>query len=89
MLGLNETIDQLVIANSVRWYSHVLMRDNGHILRRELHFEAEGEWKKGRLNRTWKKQVEKVIMNVGLRREDAFCQSKCIVGHNLIATRLR
>ena len=24
MLGLNETIDQLAIANSVHWYGHVL-----------------------------------------------------------------
>ena len=23
MLGLNETIDQLAMANSVRWYGHV------------------------------------------------------------------
>ena len=26
MLGLDETIDQLVMANSVRWYGHVLKR---------------------------------------------------------------
>ena len=26
MLGLNEAIDQLSIANSVRWYGHVLRR---------------------------------------------------------------
>ena len=35
MLGLNETIDQLAMANSVCWYGHVLRRDNGHDLRRE------------------------------------------------------
>ena len=26
MLGLSETIDQLTMASSVRWYGHVLMR---------------------------------------------------------------
>ena len=26
MLGLKETIDQLAMANSVRWYGHVLRR---------------------------------------------------------------
>ena len=26
MLGLTETIDQLAMANSVRWYDHVLRR---------------------------------------------------------------
>ena len=28
MLGLKETIDQLSIANSVRWYGHVLRRED-------------------------------------------------------------
>ena len=32
MLGLNETVDQLAMANSVRWYGHVLRREDGHIL---------------------------------------------------------
>ena len=34
MLGLNETIDQLAMASSVRWYDHVLRREDGHVLRR-------------------------------------------------------
>ena len=38
MLGFNETIDQLAMAKSVRWYSHVLTRENGHILRMALYF---------------------------------------------------
>ena len=33
MLGCNETIDQLAMANSVRWYGHVLRREDGHVLR--------------------------------------------------------
>ena len=33
MLGLNETIDQLAMASSVRWYGHVLRREDGHVLR--------------------------------------------------------
>ena len=41
MLGLNETIEQLDMANSVRWYCHVL-REDGHVLRRALGFEARG-----------------------------------------------
>ena len=68
MLGLNETIDQLAMANSVRWYDHVLRREDGHILRRALDFEVEGQRMKGRLKRTWKKQVEEGSVKVGLRR---------------------
>ena len=49
---MNETIDQLAMANSVRWYCHVLRREGGHVLRRALHFEVDGQRKKGRLKRT-------------------------------------
>ena len=55
MLDLNETIDQLAIANSVRWYGHWLRRDDGHVLIRALDFEAECQRKTGRPKRTWKK----------------------------------
>ena len=55
MLGLSETIDQLAVANSVRWYGHVLRREDGHVLRMALDFEIEGQRKKGRPKRTLKK----------------------------------
>ena len=40
MGGMKETIGQLAMANSVRWYGHVLRREDGHISRRALDFEA-------------------------------------------------
>ena len=52
MLGLNETIDQLAMANSVRWNGHVLWIEDGHVLRRSLDFEIEGQRKKRRLKGT-------------------------------------
>ena len=33
MLGLKETIDWLAIANEVKWYGHVLRRDDNSVLR--------------------------------------------------------
>ena len=36
MLDLNETIDQLAKANSVRWHGHVLRKDKTNFLRRAL-----------------------------------------------------
>ena len=89
MLGLRETIEQLAMANSVIWYGHVLRREDGNVLRRELNFYGEGQRKKGRLKRTWKKRVEEESMIVGLRREDVLCQSKWSVGVNQIADGLR
>ena len=58
MLCLKETIDQLAMASSVRWYGHVLRREDGHVLRRALGFEVQGQRKKGRPKRTWKMLVE-------------------------------
>ena len=51
----------------------MLWREKGHVLMRELYFEVEGHRKKGRLKRTWKKQVEEESVKVGLRSEDALC----------------
>ena len=82
MLGLHETIDQLAMANSVQWYGHVLRRENGHVLRRSLDFEVDGHRKKGRLKRTWKRQVVEESVKFGLRREDALCRSKISIGVN-------
>ena len=67
MLGLIEAIDQFAIANSVSWYDHVLRREGGNVLRRALDFtvEVEGQRKKGRPERTWKKQVEEEDVKVG------------------------
>ena len=63
----------MVVANSVRWYGHVLMMKDGDILRMALDFEVEGQKRKGRLKRTWKRQVEEESMKVGLRSKDALC----------------
>ena len=54
MFGSNETIDNLAMANSVGWYGHVLRREYGHVLRKTLDFEVEGQEKKERLKRSCK-----------------------------------
>ena len=82
MMGLKETIDQLAKANSVCWHCHVLRREDGHVFRRALDFKAEGQRKKGRPKRTWKKQAEEESMKIGLRRKDALCHSMWSVGIN-------
>ena len=46
MLGMKEAMDQLAMANSVRWYCHLLRREDDHVLRRSLSFEVERQRKK-------------------------------------------
>ena len=38
MLGLKETVDRLATANEVRWYGHVLRRDDDSVLKIALDF---------------------------------------------------
>ena len=67
------TIDQLAISNSVRWYGHMMKREDGHVLSRVLYLETEGQRKKGRPNMIWKKQSDEESVKIGLRKEDAHC----------------
>ena len=56
MFGLN--IHHLAMANSVRWYGHVLRIENDHVLRMALNIDVEGERKKGRLKRKQERHVD-------------------------------
>ena len=70
MLGLRETAVQMAKANGVRWYGHVLRRDDGHVLRKALEFEVRGKRRRGRPKKTWKTQGEKESKSVGLQKTD-------------------
>ena len=66
MLDLNETIDQLTTANNVRCYGHASRRDDGHVSRRAFDFDVEGQRKKWRSKRKWKRQIEEESVKGGL-----------------------
>ena len=89
MLGVEETVDQMAKANAVRWYGHVLRREDGHVLRRALDFEVDEKRKRGRPKRTWKKYVEGESERVGLRREDALNRPRWRAGVKAIAAAVR
>ena len=57
-------------ANGVRWYGHVLRRDDGHVLRKALEFKVKDKRKRGRPKKAWKTLVEKESRSVGLEKED-------------------
>ena len=88
MLGLKETVVQMAKANGVRWYGHVLRRDDGHVLRKALEFEVKGKRKRGRPRKTWRSQVEKESRSVGLVKEDAMNRVRWRVGVREIAGRV-
>ena len=85
MLGLKETIDQLATVNGVRWYGHVLRRDDDSALRVALNLEVSGKRKRGRPR---KKQVEEETEKIGLKKEDALRRDKWRDGVRAIAERM-
>ena len=76
ILALMETIDRLATENGVRWYGHVLRRDDVSALRVALNFEESGNRKRGQPKKTWKKQVEEETQKIGLKKEDALNRDK-------------
>ena len=84
-LKLKVTIDRLETANGVRWYGHVLRRDDDSVLRVALNLEMTGKRKRGRSKKTWKKQVEEETEKIGLKKEDALRRDKWKDGVRAIA----
>ena len=84
MLGLKETIDWLATANGVRWYGQVLRRNDDSVLRVALDLKVSGNRKRGRLKKTWKKQVEEVE-RIGLKKENVPSRAKWRDGVRAIA----
>jgi hypothetical protein len=70
VIGLNEDIVTLVRKSRLRWYGHVMKRDEGVGIRSMLEYEVAGEIGRGRPRMGWKEQVEKDTVKAGLRRDD-------------------
>ena len=69
MLGLKETLNRMAKANGVRWYGHVIRRDDD--MKKAMMMEVNGKRKRGRPKLTWRRQVEESVKKVGLKIEEA------------------
>ena len=84
MLGLKEMLDGMAKANGVRWYGHVIRREDDNILKKAMMLEVNGQRKQGRPKMTWRRQLEESVKKVGLKIEEAAdrtrwrrCESDC------------
>ena len=57
MKGILEAVKE----KSVRWHGYMLRRVDGHVVRSALDLEVEGQRKKGRPKRAWKRLVEEKV----------------------------
>ena len=76
MLGLKKTLDRMAKANGVRWYGHMIKREDDNILKKAMMMEVNGQRKRGRPKITWKRQVEENVKKVGLKVEEAENQTR-------------
>ena len=89
ILDLNEAMDQLAKASSVRWYGHVLRKDKNNFLRRALDLMVRGTMKRGRPKKTWLRAVVEQSRKVGLNISDANNRSTWRLGLNTISRMMR
>ena len=57
--------------NGVRWYGHVIRREDDNIPKKAMMMEVNRQRKQGRPKVTWKRQVEESVKKVGLKVEEA------------------
>ena len=89
MLGLKEMLDRMAKANRVRWYGHVIRRNDGNILKKAMLMEVNGKRKRGRLKLTWRRQVQESVKKVGLKIEEVADGTRWREGLRAIAKRMR
>ena len=60
----------------MRWYRHVLRKENENVIVKALKFKVSGSRGRGRPKQTWKKQVENGMKKNGLAKEDECDRTK-------------
>ena len=76
MLGIKGTLDRMAKASSIRWYGHVLRKEDENVIVKALKFEVSGNRGRGRPKQTRKKQVENEMKKNVLGKEDACDRTK-------------
>ena len=89
MLGLKETLDRMAKANGVRWYGHVIRREDDNILKKAMMLEVNGKRKRGRPKTTWRRQVKENVEKVELKIEEAADRTRWRKGVRAIAEGMR
>jgi len=57
--------------NRLRWYGHVLRKEDNYWVKKCMEYEVEGTRPRGRPKKTWREIVEKDCQARKLNREDA------------------
>jgi len=69
-LGTDDII-LILQQNRLRWYGHVLRKEDTDWVQKCMEYEVEGSRPRGRPKRTWKQVVQKDCQVCNLNKEDA------------------
>jgi len=69
-LGIDDII-LILQQNRLRWYEHVLRKEDTNWVNKCMEYEVEGSRPRGRPKRTWKEVVQKDCQVRNLNNEDA------------------
>jgi len=76
-LGIHYIILDLVLQqNRLRWYGHVLRKEDTDWVKKCMEYEVEGFTPRGRPKRTWREVVQKHCQARNLNKEDAVDRSR-------------
>ena len=76
-------------ANGVRWYGHVVRKDEESILKKAMMLQVIEQRKRGRPKQIRKRQVEESLKKIGLRVEEATDRARWREGVRAIAEGMR
>ena len=71
-----ESIADIIRSRRLRWFGHVMRREENDWLRRVMQHEVEGKRPKGRPRKTWRETVAADLRKLHLREEDAKDRAK-------------
>ena len=89
MLGLKETLDRMAKANGVRWYGHVIRRDDDNILKKAIMFKVNKQRKREWSKVTWRRQVEESVKKFRLKIEETVDRTRWREGVRAVAEGMR
>ena len=69
-LGIDDII-MILQQNRLRWYVHVVRKEDTDWVKKCMEYEVEGSRQRGRPKRTWKEVVQKDCQARHLNKEDA------------------
>ena len=75
-LGIDDII-LILLQNRLRWYGHVLRKEDAEWVKKSVEYEVEGSRPRGKPKRMWREVVQKDCPARSLNREDAIDHSSC------------